>query len=49
MDKRRLLRLLSIIALVVGIILLLVGGLLYWHYSSLKKHSAVTDQVKPAI
>jgi len=45
MDKRRLLRVLLIVALVVGVVLLIVAGLLYWHYSTLKNHPSTTNQV----
>ena len=33
MDKRRVLRALLVIAAIVGVVLLIVGGVLYWHYS----------------
>jgi len=32
MDKRRLLHFLLVIAFILGVVLLIVGGVLYWHY-----------------
>ena len=43
MDKRRLLYILLIAAFIVGVVLLIVGGVLYWHYSTLKSHSGVNQ------
>jgi len=46
MDKRRLLYLLLVVAFFLGVVLVIVGGVLYWHYHTGNSHSGFNlDQV----